>query len=287
LVGNHKSHYCPEGTIAPRMRRAQQRKQGRAALLAANPFCVYCGGTRRATTVDHMPPRMMFRGKLRPGQFEFPCCDPCNQGTKASDLVVAFLGRVYPDPTSAADQADIRRILAGLKNNMPAVLQEMHVGRAGQKLARNRTRAFLDESGGFLRLGGPLMSKHLDTFGCKLALAMHWEITKKIIPPIGGVAVRVYTNVEALERKIPDDLLRLLPGPQTLRQGTWDVTDQFEYSARTTDDHQMGIFFASFRFSFAVTAVTTMDRRLIPEKIRPVFAPAELWTPTPRLQSHC
>jgi hypothetical protein len=260
---------------------ASRRKQNHAALLAANPFCIYCGGARPATTIDHMPPRIMFRGKLRPGKFEFPCCNPCNQGTKNSDHVAAFLGRLQPDATSVADQADVKKILAGLGNNMRPVLREMYMGRAGQKLARNRVRSFIDEEpGGFLRLNGPLVSKHLDIFGAKLGLAMYWETTNKIISPAGGVIVRVYSNVEALEGKIPEALLKLLPGPQTLRQGAWDVGDQFQYSARVTDDSQMGLFFASFRFSFAVAAIAAMDRSLFSASMGPVFAPAQLWTPS-------
>ena len=155
----------------------------------------------------------------------------------------------------------------------------MYVGRAGQKLAKKRTAAFgFDEHGGVLRLNGPIVSQHLDIFGCKLASAMHWEITQAIIPPTGGIVIRYYTNVEALENKLPADLLKLLPGPQTLRQGSWDVADQFQYAAQVTDDGHMGVYFATFRFSFAIAAVVAMDRSLFPAKIGPVLSPAEPWS---------
>jgi hypothetical protein len=138
------------------MGESQKRKRGHAAILAANPFCIYCGGTERATTIDHMPPRIMFRSEHRPGQFEFPSCAPCNQRTKATDQFAAYIGRLYPDPTTAAELEDVRKILDALKNNLPEVLREMYVGRAGQKLASNRVRP--PDSGGFLRLNGPLVS---------------------------------------------------------------------------------------------------------------------------------
>ena len=260
------------------MGQAKQKERSQAALLAANPFCVYCGGANPATTIDHLPPRIMFRGKLRPRQFEFPCCEPCNKGTKGTDQLIAWIGRIFPDPATESDKADVQKILRGLKNNMPDVLREMHIGTAGQKLARKRTAGLIQESGGFLRLNGPLVSQHLDIFGCKLGLAMHWEHTKQIIPPTGGIVVRFFSNIEALEGKIPNRLLSLLPGPQTLRQGSWDVADQFKYSARITDDKKMGLFFASFRFSIAVVALTTMDRSLLNSKIGPIFPPAALWS---------
>jgi hypothetical protein len=70
--------------------------------------------TQAATTVEHMPPRIMFTGKLRPAQLEFPCCDPCNQATKHSDLLAAFLGRLLPDAETNLKQEDVKKILRGL-----------------------------------------------------------------------------------------------------------------------------------------------------------------------------
>jgi hypothetical protein len=259
------------------MGQAKQKVLSQAALLEANPFCIYCGGRNPATTIDHLPPRIMFRGKLRPRQFEFPCCAPCNKGTKDTDQLIAWIGRTYPDPVTESDKTDVQKILRGLKNNMPDVLREMYIGTAGQKLARKRTAGRIQEPGGFLRLDGPLVSQHLDVFGCKLGLAMHWEFTKQVIPPSGGIVVRFFSNIEAIEGKIPNRLLDLLPGPQTLRQGSWDVADQFKFAARTTDDKNMGLFFASFRFSIAVVALTAMDRTLLNSKIGPVFSPGALW----------
>lgn len=180
-----------------------------------------------------------------------------------------------PDSETNLEKEDVRKILRALANNLPSVLNEMHIGHAGQKLARKRTG--VEEPGGFLRMGGPLVSKHLDIFACKLGLAMHWASTGNIIPPMGGVAIRVYSNVEAMEGKLPVGLLRLLPAPQTLRQGSWDVENQFQYSIRITDDQTMGLFYATFRRSFGIAAVTAMDRRLFEKRIDPVFSPAEPW----------
>jgi hypothetical protein len=40
----------------------------------------------------------------------------------------------------------------------------------------------------------------------------------------------------------------------------------------------MGVFFASFRSSFAVAAVTAFDRSILSRSTWNVFAPAELWS---------
>jgi hypothetical protein len=48
------------------MGEASQKRKSNEALLKDNPFCIFCGGTELATTIEHCPPRMMFRGKRRP-----------------------------------------------------------------------------------------------------------------------------------------------------------------------------------------------------------------------------
>jgi hypothetical protein len=97
-------------------------------------------------------------------------------------------------------------------------------------------------------MDGPLVSRHLDIFGCKLGLAMHWEFTRQIVPLSGGVVVRYVSNVQAMQGKVPTEFLKLLPGPQTLRQGSWDVANQFRFSARTTNDKTMGLYLREISF---------------------------------------
>jgi hypothetical protein len=145
------------------MGEAKQRSRSRAALLAEHPRCIYCGGVRQATTIDHMPPRIMFRSKLRPGQFEFPSCDPCNQGTKTADQFAALLGRAMPNSTSREEQAEFVKILNGLKNNIRPALDEMKlVGPVEEQLLMLRTAAHRDA--GFVNLTGPNTQRHFECF---------------------------------------------------------------------------------------------------------------------------
>jgi hypothetical protein len=221
----------------------------------------------------------MFRSKLRPGQFEFPSCDLCNQETKTADQFAALVGRCMPDPTTPEEKAEFRKLLSEVKNNIAPALEEMNLaGPKEEQMMKTRTPAYLDVPVGFVNLAGANTQRLLNIFGCKLALAMHWEATKQFVPLGGGVVLRVFSNVDAMEGKLPTPLLHLLPPElQTLQQGKWNVRDQFEYAMRVTDDRLTGCFFASFRSSFAMTAVTTNDRSSLPKTTWNVFAPAELW----------
>ena len=63
----------------------------RTASFLADKFCVFCGGTVPATTIEHAPPRVMFVRKLRPKGHEFPACNRCNNGTSQQDQVAALM----------------------------------------------------------------------------------------------------------------------------------------------------------------------------------------------------
>ena len=235
------------------MDESKRRGKLRDRVLQTCPLCIYCGGTVAASTIDHMPPRIMFRGKQRPHGLEFPSCESCNQGTKGADLVAALFGRGYPGGAGELEEDEFKKLLRSISNNISGLLEEMHIGRAGQKLARKSIPTEID--GGFLRVDGPLVSAHMQTFAEKVGFALFYEMTKTIVPPEGGVAARWFSNVDVLQGKYPREEISKVMGPSaTLRQGTKEVSDQFSYSYGLSEDKSIGAFLASFRESFAVVA---------------------------------
>jgi len=116
--------------------------------------CIYCGGTQPADTIEHMPPVMMFIRKQRPKGLEFPSCRECNNGTSKSDLVASLLGRLSVEPAADVEAAEFKKLLCSVRNNVPRLLEEMHISRAGQNLLRESLS--LQEGGGVLRANGPL-----------------------------------------------------------------------------------------------------------------------------------
>ena len=205
-----------------------------------------------------MPPTQMFIQKQRPKGLEFPSCLKCNNGTGNSDLVASLLGRLSVD--SADDKAaEIKKMLSGVRNNVPGLLEEMQIGPAGQKLARRILP--LQEGGGVVRANGPLVTKHLLVFGAKLGFALHYEELQNVVPPTGGVQPRWFSNAQAARGEIPKALFSALPAKrQTLRQGRREVSDQFEYAWVTTPESQHALFYATFHRSFAIAVVSALDR---------------------------
>jgi hypothetical protein len=137
-------------------------------------------------------------------------------------------------------------------------------------------RTGIGDEDGFFRVG-PLVHKYMEIFGVKLGLALSYEVTRHIVPQHGGVAVRWFSNVNAYMGKIPAAMFDLLLPPETLRQGSFQVSSQFEYAWRLTDDSSMGLFFASFRRAFAVVCFVANSRAQIHIEASPrIFAPGEI-----------
>src|SRR5262245_38659802 len=109
------------------MSEARARRRAHEKLLASFPWCIYCGGSQPAGTIEHMPPRMMFVLKQRPKGLEFPSCGKCNNGTGLSDLVASFLGRLFSHPSSEDEAEEIKKLFSAVQNNVPGLLEEMHI----------------------------------------------------------------------------------------------------------------------------------------------------------------
>jgi hypothetical protein len=256
------------------MGEASRRRRSNQALLRDSPFCIFCGGTEAATTIEHCPPRMMFRGKQRPHELTFASCEQSNSGTRRSDLVASLLGRVYPDGTDV-DVADLRKVLRAIANNVPGLLQEMMLSDAEQAAAKIPV-------GWALRASGPILTGHILAFGAKLGLALHFELHKRAVPIAGGVLPIWFSNAQAVRGEIPENLLAMLPAPRTMTQGKQHVGDQFQYSWTTTDDKHHSLFYAVFRQSFAIAATTADDRTQFLNKWQDrhrIFIPGEVRDP--------
>ena len=240
------------------MSESRAKKKAHAGVLEGCPHCIYCGGEALATSIDHVPPRIIFRESRRPKGLEFASCKPCNEGTSKADLVAGLLSRVAPDGVSEAEKAELTRLLSGVSNNVPGLLEEMHLGQRAQRNARKRLPQPVQ--GGFLKTDGPLVSSHMQTFATKLGFALFYEVTGEIVPMTGGVAARWFSNMDRLEGTFPQSVFDVLLPPETLKQGKFNVAEQFSYQWRLTEGERAALFFASFRQSFAVLAFAATDR---------------------------
>ena len=162
---------------------AKQKRRNHADILANKPGCIYCAGENLADTIEHLPPIAMFAGRQRPKGLEFPACEPCNNGTGRTDLVASMMARMWPDATTDSHKAEIKRILAGVANNIPGLLQEMEIRPGAEKILRKQRN--LPDNSFPLRVNGPIVTQHMETFSAKFGFALHFQLTKLPIPRTG------------------------------------------------------------------------------------------------------
>ncbi len=227
--------------------------------LLKHPLCCFCGGESAADTVDHVPSRQMFSLRRRPKGLEVPACKQCNNSTSQHEQVAAMLGRVYPDAGSDAENEETARIIHAVNNNFPNVLREMTPSRRQERQFESEKASLPEGAAGVLNVSGPHLNRSIQIFGAKMGFALFYQKVGKILPKAGGVAVRWYSNHDAIAGKIPEELLRILGPEETLQQGRWNVNDQFNYSFAMPSSRRAAAFFSTFRKSFAVLSWASVD----------------------------
>lgn len=230
------------------MGEAKRRKATRAERMASHP-CVYCAGSRPSGTVDHMPPRGVFDKKHRPPGLEFPCCHVCNDATRRADQVAALLSRIDHEDLPPERHAELQAHLQAVFNNHPGLLEEL--------FAPSRSLIPPPPGSQSIFVGGPILSRYMDAFAAKFGFAMHAEIHGQALARSGGVAARWFSNAEIMQAKFPAGILELMGEPETLRQGRFEVSDQFGYQWRAQDGY--GVYLGAFRRAFAIVAVSHYD----------------------------
>jgi hypothetical protein len=224
-------------------------------------WCIYCGGTTHGTNVDHMPPTGVFDLRKRLAGME-------------------YLYAVKPG-TLAITQ-EIRNCIAGVGRNVPKVLSEMHVEKDLRGVRYDAHTALPDASA--VLSTGPTASSYLTAFGARVALALHFELTREILPAAGGVFVRWLSNHAIVDNEIPEDFLAMLESPQSLKQGRLTLEDQFQYSS-LAEGVDRSAHFATFRVSFAIQAFVVRDftemEHIVKDFPDKVFRPGflKVWSP--------
>ena len=209
-----------------------------------------------------MPPIVMFDKRQRPRGLEFASCETCNVGTKHADLLAALVGRSTPEshPYQPLDD-EWENLCKAINNNIPGALEEM-IGDPNSA-ATTKAKELVGDGSEVIRLSGPIVSSMMTAFCIKVGLALHYEVTRNVLAPHGGISVRWFSNHDAMAGKIPEGMDRILGPPQTLRQGKKQVSDQFQYAWAVTDTGRAAMTMATFRFAFAVIAFTADDAELL------------------------
>lgn len=217
-------------------------------VLNACPKCVYCGSD--ATEIDHMPPIGMFPPGARPKGLEFASCSKCNRGSSCVDDIASFLGSISSlETTTEAQERFFSRKLSALVNNYPRVALEMM---PTTSLLRQSSMV-VDANGascGALDLRGPLVTHAIGLFGAKFAMALYYRSKGEICPKGTKIVVLWFSNFQALNDEIPQQLFETLKDRFALAQGKKTTYGEFEWGSGATTDGKSTAHWVTIRFAF-------------------------------------
>lgn len=239
------------------MGEAARKRDYKQRILEANPWCVYCGGEIPAEGIDHVPSKMMFRGKSRPLGNEVSACLACNQKSSEFEVIANTFGRIsFPVAQHEDDLREFQRLLRDSEANNPGFLKEIAPERRKFDLLR---RLGLPPGSGAFNTGGPIVTSAINRFAAKLGFALHYLEAGSIVPTSGGVITRWYTNKNHLDGEVPDLLFEILGPRKTIARGRFSVEDRFSYACAIADTKKMAAYFCTFQFGFATLSYVVND----------------------------
>jgi hypothetical protein len=250
-------------------------KQRRAAIKAAQPLCILCGGNRPTETIEHCPPRVAFFEKQGPDRFEFGACGACNKGSTNDDLLFGFMVRLGGplDSRSEGILRAVRRQFPGLPDRVfeksasegRIFARRLRVkpapGATHKDLPIARVTAEMKEAAG--RVAG------------KLTRVLFHRHTGRIFPADGDVSFTYYTNATLQERgSIPQLEFsgQFNFASEPIQLAKRDLSQQFDYRIRLSEDQRAGILDASFGRSLGMQTVFHVEPGLLRESASMIAA---------------
>jgi hypothetical protein len=208
-------------------KRDRQRKL-RESVFDGKTECIYCGNP--ADTIDHMPPKQFFPGKIRPKGMEYRCCSTCNSATKGAEAVASFISKISMDDDYfdwGSPQGE--RQLHALVLNAPSTIIDLF-GYPKEVYMENAYYAFTRFM--IVELNRDNVASHLDVFSAKLGLALFFEHTRTALPSDGAVFSFWMSNKEAAARNA-ESMFNILPGYSTIKNGKNTAESTFGYRYNT------------------------------------------------------
>ncbi|OYX48063.1 MAG: hypothetical protein B7Y90_11565 [Alphaproteobacteria bacterium 32-64-14] len=220
------------------MGEAKRKRDRHSEILRADPFCVFCGGRRAATTIDHQPPKIFFRGKRHPDDFEFAACADCNHGVSDLEQVTALW--INLSGQGHLDAEGLHKKIAGVYNNNRDALPSKMDDRAAWRNAAKKFGVQLPLGADFsdfpiVRLPTEAKVAFLLS-GAKIAIALYRKQLGRPFPRDGRVDVRFDANIRHAWPDRANELSKLTPFISTTSFQREDLSSQFAYRWSYTEE---------------------------------------------------
>jgi hypothetical protein len=212
-----------------------------------------------------MPPKALFDGSHRPDKLIMPACGECNHGTRIGDLTASILSR-WRLNLNAQQRADHLRLVGGLRNNHPELIEEwINLSLLDRLKAKRHLREHgvpIPANAGVANIG-PLTIRQMNLFSHKVVLGLYFEHFRKPLPNTGRVSAYWRTKEDLFRGGIPPMLLEMMKRYGVLEQGKWNTKEVFEYRFELNEREGLFACLARLRGALFITGFAVEDRNMI------------------------
>ena len=230
-------------------------------------YCIFCGGVALADTIEHAPPRALFRNKMRPKGLEFPACSRCNSGSSQLDQVAACLalvsGQIVNDEV---DASQIEKLLNGVNNNSPVVLQYFEdTGKAEEIIFDRKGEKELVYR---VPVNRRLFRNWLNPWAAKQAAALWFEHSGRIVSFEHRINVQWINTDNILRNGVSEGIIETLPNFEFMKSGKVSFAEQFSYYYNINEKENLAGFFVILHNSVAFLATIFPAHSMITSQIQ-------------------
>jgi hypothetical protein len=234
------------------------QKAKKAAFLANHPVCCFCG-TAAATTDDHVPARVCFKGRQWPEGYVFPACAECNARHKDAEQVVAFHLHAMTDA-----ERDFAQAYGGLKNNYPKALPDpfMSLAEKAKALsARGITVPFSHLLMAPVVKLSPEVHDYFHRFGRKLAQAFYYKAVGRPTPPGFRIVTHWLVGDTREANETLEGFISFMPTLEVGRRVNVDLGNQFAYRYNVSPEGDWMVQTSNFNDKVFITSLSGRDDR--------------------------
>jgi len=247
---------------------------------AEHPKCCFCAGDRIASTVDHQPGRVFFKGREWPEGFSFPACAQCNAVSRESERILAVLIHGH---AGDLDRTKYQMNLRSVSRDYPKEIAEL-VTTVREKRNFLKNKGLVSPPGvalddlPMIKMGKDFWEPHFETLARKLLLALHYQCFARPLSRQGALWYYVHTNADFAAGEFPAEVLEIANRLATPVRNKKLLHEQFLVRWNVVDDQSGGVFLAQLQRMLTITGITTENLSAFAED-RPdiVFGPFGPW----------
>lgn len=234
------------------------KKQKLQRFLSAHSNCYFCGGA--ATTIDHVPSRECFIGRVGPEGYEFPACKRCNNSAGPAEQTVALYRHCTDFAEDIRGRPQVEKLLSGLRNNSPTrvPITEVSANQKRQLARRSNIALQTGDTYAGLPIVGITRDVHHDfkVFSRRLTCALFYRHAGKILPATHMIKTQWIQFAHGRAEKIVADITADMPHlTQTGRVNT-NIGQQFSYRWYLDAETETFLFAAQFAMAFFIFGLT-------------------------------